>query len=373
MEVEAQDRPTRVGVNVVFMAPRRASGTGNYSWSLLTELQARDDIELVVFAQDGFVPEGIDRERCEVVSCPTFRSTWARVGWEQLRLPGLSRRHSVDVLWSTGYVGPRFARCPSVVTVHDLYFVRVPAAIPFARRQYYRIFIPASVRSSDAVIAVSQNTADDLAHEIPVSDGKTHVIPSAARHTLIDVEPEPPADGPPFFLMVASVTRNKNVDTLVRAAIAVAEAGHEIDVRIVGEDPYGILAEAMQIPGATDVVHVLGEVDDAELAGLYRSATAVVISSIYEGFGLPVLEAQALGAPVISSRGGALPEVGGDGARYFDHDSPDELAEAMIELLGDQQGRSRLIESGRRNEERFSWARAAEQTAAVLRSAASAR
>jgi glycosyltransferase involved in cell wall biosynthesis len=110
----------------------------------------------------------------------------------------------------------------------------------------------------------------------------------------------------------------------------------------------------------------LGEVSPEELAALYQGAVATINPSIYEGFGLPVLEAQALGVPVISSRGGSLPEVAGDGALYFSHDSPAELGAAMESLLDEPARRVDLIELGAENVARFSWDRAADETAAVL-------
>ncbi|MDH3752848.1 MAG: glycosyltransferase family 4 protein [Acidimicrobiia bacterium] len=356
----------RVGVDQLYLERGRTSGTATYSWSLLEQLQNHADLDLVIYAQDGYVPDSIDTTRCEVVSCPTFKNTTSRVVWEQTRLPRRLRRDEIDVVFAPGYVLPRFARCPKVVTVHDMYFVRAPAAIPFVRRQYYRLFIPWSVKAADAVIAVSQNTADDLAREIPAAADKIDVIFEAARERLVDIEATPTGMSDPFFLMVASVTKNKNIDTVVRAAVSLRQSGVDAQVVVAGDDPYGLLAEAMRHPGAADAVRSVGVVADHDLAGLYREAVAVVHASVYEGFGLPVIEAQALGTPVISSRGGALPEVAGNGALYFDHADPDELVAAMRTLLEDDRARAELVERGRANLARFSWSDAAEKTAAVL-------
>jgi glycosyltransferase involved in cell wall biosynthesis len=253
-----------------------------------------------------------------------------------------------------------------VVTVHDLYYERVPAAIPFVRRQYYRVGIPWSVRHCDAILAVSASTAADLASELPRSVGKVSVVHLGARADLVALDVPATEAEVPYFLQVAAVTRNKNIDTVVSAAIALRAAGHRFTVKVVGDDPYGLLARALDRPGAAEVIEPVGEVTPDALAGLYRGAVAVLNPSIYEGFGLPVLEAQSLGAPVISSRGGSLPEVAGDGARYFDHDDPDELQAAMAALLDDPDARAHLIERGTRNVARFSWERAAAETAAVL-------
>lgn len=359
-------RPVRVGVNLVFLPPGRISGTATYCWSLLTRLQHRSNLRLVLFTQGGHVPDEIDPDLVEIVACPRFGSINRRVLWEHTMWGWHARRRRLDVAWSPGFVSPRFTGCPRVVTVHDLFYVRVPAALPFVRRQYYAMGIPWSVRHCDAVLTVSANTADDLSREIPAAIDKVTVVHLAARPELIEARPAPVESSEPYFVVVASVTRNKNIDTVVRAAIAVRRANGHGRVRVVGEDPYGLLAEAMTLDGATEAVEVMGEVTDAELAGHYRGAVAAIMPSIYEGFGLPAVEAQALGTPLISSRGGSLPEVAGDAALYFDHDSVDQLVTAMTALLTDEHARADLADRGRRNASRFSWDRAAEDTAAVL-------
>ncbi len=359
-------RPLRVGLNLLFLPPGRMGGTATYVWSLLERLQHRPDLRFVVFSQDGYLDPAIDESSVELVRCPSFDSTVRRVAWEHLMLPLRARGRHLDVVWSPGFVAPRFMRGARVVTVHDLHYIRVPAALPFLRRQYYSLGVPWSVRHCAAVLAVSATTAVDLAREIPSSVDKTTVVHLAARSDLVALDAPPLRAEEPYFLMVASVTRNKNVDTVVRAAIALHEAERHFRVRVVGADPHGLLAEALERPGARDVVEALGEVPPAELASLYRGAVATINPSIYEGFGLPVLEAQALGVPVISSRGGSLPEVAGDGALYFAHDSPSELGAAMTELLDDPARRAELTDLGAQNVARFSWDRAADETASVL-------
>ena len=362
--------PVRVGVNLAFLDPGRLSGTATYSWSLIRELAGLDDLQLVLLVQDGHVPEPALSRTCDVVSCPRFGNVAARVAWEQLRLPRLARRHELDVLWSTGYVSPLLGAVAKVVTVHDLYYARCPEAIPRVRRWYYRAFIPRSVRACRRVIAVSRTTRDDLAELVPASIGKTAVVHEAARDDIVRLTPRDPGVERPYFLVVASVTHNKNVDTVVRAAVALRESGVDAPVHVVGEDPYGILAATISAHDAHDVVRPIGWVDDAELAGWYRGATAVIHASRYEGFGLPALEAQAMGTPLVCSRGGALPEIVGDGAVYFDHDRPDELVDALQRLLTQPDLAATTIERGHRNRSRFSWTVAAQQTATVLREAA---
>ncbi len=358
----------RVGINAVFLEPGRVSGTATYTWSLIEELARDPRLDLVLFAQGGWLPERLRDAAIEVVACPSgFRSVVTRVAWEQIALARTARRAGIDVLLSTGYVSPLLGRFARVVVVHDLYYRRVPEAIPGVRRWYYRTFIPASIRRCQRVVVLAGTTARDVAEVAPHAMDRVRVVHSAARTDLAGLEARPPAIDVPYFLVVASVTANKNVDAVVQAAVELRRRGHDAVVCVVGEDPYGLLAEAIARHGAGDAVVVATEgVDDAALAGFYRGAVAVVHPSRYEGFGLPALEAQALGVPLISSRGGALLEVAGDGAVFFDHDRPDELADAMERLLGDEELRADLVERGHRNEQRFSWQASAQGTAAAL-------
>lgn len=360
----------RVGMNLLFLDPGRLSGTATYSWSLLAELSGRDDLEIVVFVQDGYVPSPELADRCEVEPCPRFGSVVHRVGWEQVRLPSKAEALAIDVMFSPGYVSPLRGDFAKVVTVHDLYYARWPQAIPTMRRWYYRLFIRASVRRCQHIIAVSASTRDDLAEVLPASTGKTTVVHEAARAELPTTTAVLPTVTGPYFLVVASVTHNKNVETVVIAARELRRLGIDASVVFVGEDPYGILARVIDEYDAYDGVAVIGEVTDPELAGYYRAAAAVIHPSRYEGFGLPALEAQAMGTPLISSRGGALPEVVGDGALFFDHEKPAELVSAMRRLLDEPGLGPQLVEAGRQNLERFSWSDAAQATAAVLRRAA---
>ena len=362
----------RVGVNTLFLDPGRRSGTATYTWSVVEALSRHDDLDLVLYCQDGHVPTPTLRELATVRACPRFGSVVRRVVWEQARLPARAAADGIDVLFSPGYVSPLRGPVPRVVTIHDLYYARCPKAIPRVRRAYYRMFIPRSVRACTGVIAVSENTRSDLEELIPSSRGKTTVVLQGARAELSDVEPVPPLVAEPFFMMVASVTANKNPATVVAAVGELRRRGIDAHLYVVGSDPYGILAGVVVREGAADYVHHVGEVGDAALAGWYQAATAVVNASTYEGFGLPILEAQLLGAPVICSDAGPLPEVAGDAARFFDPSSVDQLADAMAALAADPAERERLISAGVQNVSRFSWDEAGRRTAEVLHAAAGA-
>lgn len=358
----------RVGVNTLFLRPEEPSGTGTYTWELLQRLADRPDLELVVFAQDGWVPEALVG-RVEVVAAPRFRSPVSRIAYEQTVFAARLRRHRLDVLWSTAYVGPVAAPVRQVATVHDLYYRHAPDAVAGSRRHYYRWFVPATVRRSRRVMVGANNTARDLATELGEKrTGHVRVVLHGVRTSLGSVEPVVPAVPQPYVLAVASTTANKRIDIVVDAVEQLRRDGHDLRLVVVGSDPYGLLAAATE--GRGDAVIHRERVSEAELAGLYRNAAAYVTASAYEGFGLPVLEAQMLGTPVISSQGGALPEVAGFGAHYPPSIDATTFATSIAMVLSETDVADALRAAGHRNVERFSWDRAAAETAAVLQEAA---
>lgn len=357
-----------VAVNLLYLPPARWSGTATYAWNLLEEM-AKLDVRLILFAQDGWTPWPAHSANVRVERCPVFGGRISRVLWEQWRLTGRAKAAGADVLFSPGYVAPLSRRLPQMVTVHDMYYARCPDAVRWAQRQYWKIFIPRSVRLAKRVIAVSDTTRRDIEDIIPEARGKTVTVHEAPRAIALGT-PADPSGGMPYFLTVASMTANKNPGTLVQAAISLRRTHPDARLVIIGEDPLGFLAGAVSQHAPGEAVQFLGNVSDEALAAWMAHAQALVTASSYEGFGLPPLEAQAAGVPVISSRGGALPEVLGEGALYADHTDPISFAEAMRRVLDEPGLRDALIAAGRANQARFSWAKAAAETFAVLRDAA---
>lgn len=361
-------RPTRVGVNTLFLRPAEISGTGTYTWELLRRLADRDDLELVVFAQGGWVPDDLV-DRVEVVAAPRFASPVLRIAYEQSIFAAIVARRGLDLLWSTGYVVPIAAPVAHVATVHDLYYRHAPDAVAGVRRHYFRWLVPATVRRARRVIVAAQHTAADLATEL--GENRTagvRVVLHGVRTTLASVEPIDPGLDRPYVLAVAATTANKRMDVVVAAVEQLRADGHDLRLVVVGADPYGLLEAA--IAGREEWVVRRPQVSEAELAGLYRHAGAYVTASAYEGFGLPVVEAQMLGAPVVSSQGGALPEVAGFGAHYPPAVDAASYARSIAMVLSEHDVAEALRDAGYRNAARFSWDRAADETASVLIEAA---
>jgi glycosyltransferase involved in cell wall biosynthesis len=217
---------------------------------------------------------------------------------------------------------PLLRPCPGVVTIHDLAFEAWPADFPSVTAAKFRTVTRLAARSAQRIICPSQATADDLRRRYRVDPGKVRVIPEAPALAPAGVSAEtPPTAGGPFVLAVGDLRAKKNLGALVRA-FAELRAAEGIPHRLVlaGVDAGEGRALARLAEGAP--VEFTGYVDDARLDALIRGAELLVYPSLYEGFGLVVLEAMARGIPVLAARASALPETGGDAARYFDPSDP---------------------------------------------------
>jgi glycosyltransferase involved in cell wall biosynthesis len=271
--------------------------------------------------------------------------------WYPFRLSALDGK--TDVLHCTTYYGPIRPRVPTVVTVHDLAVLRHPDAFPRWTRTYAPLLIPRVLRAAHGVIAVSEFTASEVELLLRVPREKIHVVPNAVDDTF---SPEGPRADGDYVLAVGTLEPRKN---LARAIEAAAQIG--VDLRVVGAPGWG----GVEARGAN--VTWLGAVDDDELARQYRGALCVVYPSVYEGFGLPVLEAMACGAAVVTSSGGATAEVAGDAAVLVDPLDVGAIAAGIETAIA---GREALRPRGIERARGFSWDEAARLTQAVYEAAA---
>ena len=285
--------------------------------------------------------------------------------WSQVRLPiGLARERP-DLLFVPAHVIP-FAYAGKVLTVvHDLAFERHPDAYSLADRTYLRLSTRWAVARSRILIAVSESTKQDLVDTYGVAPERVRVVPLGISPPAVEPAPasrltELGLNGN-FILQVGRVEARKN------QAAALAAVEHMDDVTLVIAGPERDAALSEKLRNSTHC-RVLGMVDQPMLELLYERAGAVVVPSLYEGFGLPVLEAMARGKVVVAAKSSSLPEVGGDAALYF-HDSadPDRLAGVLKVALGDEALRTKMARAGRSRAAKFTWDKTAAGIAEVIR------
>jgi len=322
----------RVAIDVSPLRQTRA-GTARYLRALLPELERLVDVEPLAW--------GGTRKPATVA-----RDVW----WYPLALP--RRARTADVVHCPSFRGPTSSRVPLVVTVHDVGVLRRPAAFNRWTRGYSRFYVPRVVRAAERVIAVSDFTKRELIDVLGVPEERVRVVPNGVGQPFV-------ADGDraegEYVLAVGTVEPRKNLPRLAQATRA---AG--LELRVAGARGWG----DVRVNGDGDGVRFLGFVPDEELAALYRGALCFTYPSLYEGFGIPVLEALACGAPVVTSSGTAMAEVADGAAVLVDPTDAESIAAGIGEAIsrGDE-----LARLGPARAAAFSWRSAAEATASVYR------
>jgi glycosyltransferase involved in cell wall biosynthesis len=367
--------------------PRLMAGAAVYTYELARALAAVDrDNEYVIFARgDHFDDLPASRPGLRVLKVRA-KSRPIRLLWEQIVLPWSARggrRLRIDVLHSPHHTTPLLpCGCRRVVTFHDLTFFLLPERYPTTRRLYFQTITRLSARVADAVIVPSEAVRADVVRILGVPPGRLFAIPEAAGPAFrpqdtVAVEAVRRRYGleGPFVLSVGSLEPGKNRERLLQAFARLRARGlaHTLVVagqrawRYEGEQP---LAQRL---GLADSVRFLGHVPQADLPALYSAADLFAFPSLYEGFGLPALEAMACGTPVVASNVSAVPEVVGDAALQVSPLDVGALADAMERLLRDERLRADLRERGLKRAAEFSWEKAARRTAEVYEWAAGVR
>lgn len=297
--------------------------------------------------------------------------------FEQVTLPLELLRLRPDVLHSTDFIPPFRRTCRSVITVHDLGFLRYPETITEQSRGYYAQ-IGRAVESADRIIAVSNCTRSDLEELLQADPSKIDVVLEAAAPSFGPVHSEPELAEArrllgvdrPYLLFVGSFEPRKNLVTLLEALALVRR---EVDVQLALVGRRGWLYEPifrrLDELGLQDHVKVLEDFSHADLPPIYSAAAALAFPSLYEGFGLPALEAMACGCPVVASDRGSLPEIVGEAGSLAPAEDAQALATALLRVLADDGWRNELVRRGLQRARSFSWRRTAEETLAVYRRA----
>jgi len=348
-------------------------GTSQYTQRLvqaLASLRSGDDLILLEGRRPApslSWPPGVRRLR--LLTPPHHRR-------EQLTLPLELLRIPMDLLHSPDFIPPFRRRCRSVITVHDLAFLRFPHLLTSESAGFYGQ-VGRAVESADQVIAVSEATRQDLLELLDADPAKITVVHEAAGPGFRPLEPAEVERHRArlqlpdrFILFVGTLEPRKNLTVLLKA-FARGWKEHRVPLVVVGRRGwlYQEVFETRDALGLGDEVRFVGAVPAEQLVYYYNCAICLILPSLYEGFGLPALEAMACGTPVVVSNVSSLPEVVGDAGLLVDPRDAESLAGAMATLLSDEVLRNRLSQRGIQRAATFSWEKAAQETLAVYRKA----
>lgn len=304
--------------------------------------------------------------RFAFIDAPKHRH-W-RVLWQQTVLPMYLIAKRVQVHWGTGFVLPLLGTCPMVVTVHDLTFQMYPQLHERIKRIYFPAMIKASVMKARRVLTISQATEVDLHRLLPASRGKTRVTLLAARKldAVVDTHAQLAICPYPYVLFVGTFEPRKNLSRLLQAWQGLS-ASSRGDTRLVLLGATGwLMDESMGHLKADTSVVLAGHVTDRELSQWMSAAKAFLYPSLYEGFGLPVIEAMAQGIPVLTSNIGATREVAGGAALLVDPSSVESIRNGLTQLLSDADLCAHLRDAGRQRAACFNWSDTAQQSLQTL-------
>jgi glycosyltransferase involved in cell wall biosynthesis len=374
------DRQPRIAINAQLLhggQSYRSAGIHTYTEQTLRHLtQADPDLHYTLFTSHP--PRDLDPAiAIEATRWNTERPA-LRILWEQIAQPRAVRRVKADVLHATAFVGPIVQSCPTVLTIYDLSFALFPQFFRGLRQTYLRLGTRTSARHAKRIIAISDNTRRDIArlYNVPLDKidlAYPGVDQTLGRRSAVEVERFCHEKSLPakFLLFLGTLEPRENLSMLIRAF---AQMKNECpDAKLVLAGGIGWLAdeifEAVKLAGVEDRVIFAGFVAEEEKPLWYSAATAFVYPSIYEGFGLPPLEAMACGTPVIVSSAASLPEVVGDAGVTIDPKDVGAWAAAMSRVWKDETHRAELTNRGLRQAKKFTWLAAARSITATYRQA----
>ncbi|MDE2589538.1 MAG: glycosyltransferase family 4 protein [Patescibacteria group bacterium] len=350
----------------------RLVGIGEYAFQLLKHFHSANlqDVEFRIYLKGKPLPHMPPKSKKWKYVIVGPRKLWTQIGLPIYLFTHLPRP---NVFFTPSHYAPRISPVPTAVSVMDLSYVHFPEL--FAKKDLYQLreWTKYSVRNAKKIFTISESSKNDIINYYRIPSDRvvvTHLGMKDRQDTPVSFDELQKKFALPkkYILFVGTIQPRKNIGRLIDGFAAVAKKHKDVDLVIVGKKGWmyePILAEPAKM-GIENRVHFLDFVNDAELAGLYTNAICYCLPSLYEGFGLPILEAMQYECPVIASNVSSLPEAGGDACLYVDPERPTDIAQKIVELIEKPALRKKLKEKGLEHIKKFSWTKAAAQTLVVL-------
>ncbi|MFA5993198.1 MAG: glycosyltransferase family 1 protein [Candidatus Pacearchaeota archaeon] len=350
----------KVGIDA--RALRVEGGSKVYAVNLLSNIKDKGDF--ILFGVDKF-----DGFNC--IPSKIKNNSILRLYYENVTLPKLIKKNNINIFHGLKGVAPIFGKFKKIVTIHDIIPLIYPEQFKSKDLFYWRVIFPQYIRKVDRIITSSENTKKDLMKLLKVSEEKINVILLAQDEIykpiknkgVLDKIKEKYSLSNNFIFYSGSINPRKNLKRVIEAFQQI-QSKIDYDLIITGGTIWKSKHETEMISNNSRI-KVLGLVPKEDLVSLYNLAKVYVYPSLYEGFGLPILEAQACGCPVITSNISSMPEVSGNGAILVDPYDVDEIARSMERIIRDKKLRNSLIKEGYKNVKRFSWDKCAKETMKV--------
>ena len=373
----------KVGINAHLLSGQdgyRRAGIHHYISQILRHLPPDPDWRYTVFAQDGEdLPHPPAHLDFRTTQWPTAQRL-ARIVWEQTAWPWHASREKLDLIHSMAFVLPRWQPCPGVVTIYDLSFVTHPDRFPRLQRAYLTAQTRHACRHARRLVAISESSRQDLHHHFSVPLEKIDLVYPGVDDSFAPLPPEEVAHfrqrqglSGRVILHVGTLQPRKNIPMLLEAfAVLKQQAGFDdVSLVLVGGKGwfYDEIYARVENLGLASQVCFTGYVPDNDLTYWYNLAAVLVFPSVYEGFGLPVLEAMACGVPVVAANTSSVPEVLGQAGLLFEPSDITALVDHLIGVLQDRDKMDRLIAAGREQARQFRWERSGQQMQEVYQRA----
>lgn len=368
----------RIGIDATFIGSEKPTGLAIYTRNIVNELlKIHADLVLWTTDSNGF---SLSSERVRTVldefAFLGQKRFIVRPLWMEFFFSGHIQREQIDVLFSTVPGGMWSCPAPHVVTVHDLTPLAFPGDSPKSVQLNYRYRLGKILERTESIIADSAWTRDDICRFYSISPEKIKVIPLGYDRDLFiprngcELPTNYGLQGIPYILAVGSDKPRKNLLRLVRAFCMMQTNSHCLVLAgLHGDDAKKRIMDEASLHASNNRIIFLDYVEDKDLPFLYSGATIFCYPSLYEGFGLPVLEAMACGTPVVASNTTSIPEVAGQAAILVDPTECEEIAAAMDLIINDSDRRNNLRAAGLERVTDFSWEQAAKETLSVLQHA----